>query len=401
MPQTGHNIIVAYKVEATLNTAPGATSAEQLRLTPSPGLSLRKELVRSAEMRSDLMTAVPRHGSRHVEGSYSGELSVGSFDTLLAAIARATIVSATTLTQASASLASISFTTNTVQATTTSTGSGFLQAGLRVGDVFRITGTSGANNNLNAQVHAVTTHTLTCQTSAFTTEATAITSFSLTIGKKIENGTTPVRRSYYFDQYYQDIDLSEVFGGCRATGFRLRGSPNGMAEIEIGVMGMSASALATGASPYYTSPTQYTSDPLTFVDAYLGFGGATLAVGTGIEINYQVNSQVMPVIGSTVVPDVFDNEARLSGSLTLLREDLDYLTGLANETEYELFVLLQEAESDPKSYFGLFIPRIVLANRDGQLGGGGALVETIPWEAGFKPSATGYDQTLLTICTAS
>lgn len=400
MPQTGKNLIVAYKVEATLNAAPGATSGEQLRLAPSPGLTLRKQSIRSNEIRSDGLTTVPRHGSRDVAGSYAGELSVSSWETILAAVARATITAASTITEADASLQSITFGTNTVSATTTGAG-GFVSAGIRVGDVFRVTGSGGANDSVNAQVMAVATHTVTVHDGAFTADASAATSFSLTIGRKISNGTTPIRRSYYIDEYNQDIDLSEVFGGCRFTGFEIRGSPNGMAEITVGAMGMSATALATGTSPYYSSPTQYTTDPLAFSDAIISVAGSKVAVATAFSLSCQLTAETLPVIGSDVTPDVFDNELRVSGSISVLREDLANLTSFADEDEIELAVLLQDAGDAPKGYMGIFVPKIKFMGLDAPLGSNSALVETIPFEAGFRASATGYDQTLLSIVTNS
>jgi len=56
--QTGKNIFVDFKLEATLNTAPSTGSAERLRLTPSPGLTLRKQSIRSNEIRSDGLTTM-------------------------------------------------------------------------------------------------------------------------------------------------------------------------------------------------------------------------------------------------------------------------------------------------------------------------------------------------------
>jgi len=399
--QTGKGLIIAFKVEATLNTAPGASSAEVLRLTASPGLKLSKALIQSQEIRPDGLTALARHGSRRVEGSYGGELSVGSFDTILEAVVRTTAVTAVAVTEATASLASITFGTNTVDATSTSAGSGFLEAGIRVGDVLRVTGTGGANDSLNAQVQAVATHTVTVGASSFTVDASAATSFVLTIGKKLKNATTPTRRSFYVDEYHQDIDLSEVFGGVRWTGFQLQGTPDGMAQLTLSALGMSATALATGTSPYYTTPTEYTSLPLVFADAVLTVGGVAVSVATGFSLNYQLTANTLPVIGSSITPDVFDNEARLDGSLTVLRQDLDELTNFINETELELTILLQEPGSAPKAYIGLFVPRLVLTDNDAQLGSDGGMVETIPWTAGVKASATGYDAGLLTITTSA
>ena len=400
MPQTGKNLVVAFKVETTMDTAPGASGAEQLRLAPSPGLTLRKQPIRSNEIRSDGLTTVPRHGSRDVAGSYAGELSVSSWETILAAVARATITAASTITDATASLTNVVFGTNYVALTTTTSTGGWVTAGVKVGDVFRITGTGDSNDDINAQAMAVGTHTVTVHDGAFTAVATA-TAFSLTIGRKISNGTTPIRRTYYIDEYNQDIDLSEAFGGCRFTGFEIRGSPNGMAEITVGAMGLSATALTTATSPYYSAPTQYTTDPLAFSDAVISLRGTKIAVATAFTLSCQLTAETLPVIGSDVSPDVFDNELRLTGSISVLREDLANLTSFADEDEIELSVLLQESGDDPKGYIGLFVPKLKFMGLDAPLGSNNALVETIPFEAGFKASATGYDQTLLSITTNS
>jgi len=404
VPQLGKNVIVAFKVEATQNTAPGTGSAEQLRITPSAGLGLRKEGIRSAESRSDLLTSIVRHGSQMVDGSYSGEMSVGSFDTIFQAVMRST-ASTLVITGATASLASITFGTNTITATNTSTGSGFLQAGIRVGDVFRITGSvagSAANNNINARVGAVATHTITMLgTSVFTATTTADTTFTMTRGKKLVNGSTATRRTFYVQEHNSDITLSEVFGGCRFTSMRLRGSPNGMADVEFGVMGMSSTALATAASPYYVSPTQYTSQPLVFADANIAFGGSDIAVATAFELNLEINAATLPVIGSTTTPDVFDNDARISGTITVLRESLTNLSRYINETELELHVLMKEPGSVPQAYISVFVPRIKLMGVDAPIGGDGAMTETLRWEGGAKVAATGYDGTLLVIETSN
>ncbi len=398
MAQTGKNVFVDFKVETTLNVAPSTGSAERLRLTPSPGLGLRKQAIRSNEIRSDGLTAIARHGSRDVAGSYSGELSVGSFDTILTAVARATLVAMVSITEANASLASISFSTNTVDATTTSAGTGFISAGVRVGDVFRVAGTGGANDGVPAQVMAVATHTITVHDGAFTADASAATAFALQIGKKIANPTTPIRRSYYIDEYNQDIDLSEVFGGCRFTSFSITGSPNGMADISFGVLGMSSTALATGTSPFYVAPTEYVTDPLVFADAVINLRGTKIAVATGFSLNYVNNASTLPVIGSSVTPDVFDNEARLSGSLTVLREDLANLTSLADEDEIELAIMLKETGTSP-GFVGIFVPKLKFMDVSAPIGSDGAMTESISWEAGFKAAATGYDQTLISITT--
>lgn len=400
--QTGKNLAVYFAVEATLNTAPG-TSGEQFRLTASPGLKLTKTPIRSGEIRSDGLTAIARHGSKSVEGSYSAEMSEGSHDTLYAAVMRCTQVASFDVTNATASLGAISFGTNYCAATVTGAGS-WASAGVRVGDVFRMSGLSGdaaSNDDVNAQVIAMTTHTLTVPDGTFTAAATAVATWAAAVGKKMSNPSTPIRRSFYVEQYDQDIDLSTVFGGVRFTGFQITGNPDGMAEVTFNGLGVSATALATGTSPYYTTLTTYSSDPLVFADAVISLGGSTITKATAFSLNYEITAATQPVIGSSVTPDVFDNDARLSGSITILREDLSKLSNFIDEDELELTILLHEPGALPQPYISLFVPKLKFMDNDSQLGQDGARTDTIPWEAGFKASATGYDQTMLTICTSA
>jgi hypothetical protein len=230
-----------------------------------------------------------------------------------------------------------------------------------------------------------------------TAEATAVTTFTITPARRLYNATTPTRRSFHLEQYYTDIDQSLVFGGNRVTGFTLRGSPDGMAGIEIRMAGVSQDEKATGDSPLFTDPTTYSTEPLVFVDAKIAKGGTDIATATSFELVYEIGGATLPVIGSTVSPDVFDNEAVVNGSLSLLRQDLTALTALDAETEYEFHILLEEPSGTPPKAFSLFIPRAKFTGVTAALGQDGAMIETIPFMVGLKSSATGYEQTMLKI----
>lgn len=389
--QTGKNLLVAYKVEATLNTVPAAlTDAEQMRLSSSPGLTLSMPTILPSEIRSDMLTPMGRLGSRSVSGSYSGDLSVNSWDTLLEAAMRSTWATLTTIDDTD--FASVTVTANGINASSTAD---FLTDGVKVGDVFRISGLAAtADNNRNLRVKTVTSGVIGV-IETLTAEGTAVTTFSLTVLRKLINATTPTRRSFYVEQYYQDIDQSLVFGGCRVTGFTLRGQPDGMASIEVRMAGVSQDEKATGDSPLFTTPTAYTTDGLVFTDAKIALDGSDIATATSFEIVGELGGATLPVIGSTVSPDVFDNEMVVNGSLSLLRQDLTRLTALDAETEYELHILLEEPTGTPPKAFGVFVGRVKLTGVDAALGQDGAMIETIPFMVGLKASASGYDQTMM------
>ena len=401
--QGGKDMVVAFKVEGTFNTAPGSGSAEQLRLKASPGLSLVKQLINSEEVRSDGQTTIARHGSRNVTGSYNIEVSVDSYDTVLEALMRSTWVAAAATTfNNGAPLTSL-----TVDSTSQITWTGSttpLAAGLREGDVFRLTNMStAANNSINIRVKTISGGTITVHGTPLTAQAADI-ACTLTILRKLSATTTPTRRTFYIDEYGVGTDLSVVYGGCRVVGFSLRGTPDGMAEGSITVLGASATALATGTSPYYVAPTVTTTLPLVFADATFSYNGTDVATCTAWELNYEITAATQPVIGATVTPDVFDNDARLTGSATFVREDLARLTQYINETGLKMHILLVEPESEPKDCLSFFIGSCLLTSESADIGGDGAQTESFGWTAGVpvgSPATTGLDNSLMTICTSA
>jgi hypothetical protein len=398
--QTGKNIVVAYKVQPTAGTAPGTGSAKQLRIDASPGLSLKRTLINNAEVRSDGLSSMPRLGSRMADGSYNVPLTVDGLVDLLEAITRSTWVAATAITQATAGLTSITTTTTTIVA---SAGS-WITAGVRVGDVVRLTGHStAANNSINLRVKAVSALTLTVQGAPLTTDAVADTTFTLTILKKLKNATTPTKRAFYVEEYNTDIDVSEVFDYCKVVQLKVSGSPDGSGTAEVSFLGLNGAVLNTASSPYYVAPTLGTAIRLVFADATISYNGTDVATCTAFDFTLAITAKTEPVVGATTSPDVFDNDCVLTGSLSFIRQDLANVSLFVNETEVELHILLVEPESEPKDCLAFYIPRVKLTAADAPLGGDSAMIETLPFTTGKKEgfSATGYDDTLLTISTSA
>jgi hypothetical protein len=393
--QTGRNILVAYKVETTFNTPPSAGSGFRFRPNASSGLKLARAMIQPGEIRSDGQTSMARLGSKSVSGGYVGDLSVGTFDTLLEAVLRGTWVAAVAITQAT--MTSITTGVNTIVAAAGS----WITQGVRVGDVVRLTGHStAANNSKNLRVTGVTALTITVA-ETLVVDAVADTTFTLTVSKKLSQPAVPVRRSFTFEEYDQDVDLTEQVTGARISSVKITGGADGMCTIEFGIVGADLIPLATGASPFFTSPTLTTSIALTLADATLRYAGADILTLTSFEVTLDLRAATQPVIGSLVTPDVFDNPAQVSGSITGIRSDFTNLTRFSSETELELQVLMVEPESEPKDFISLFLPRIKLTSVDKGFGSDGALLETMPFTVGPKEGTTGYDSSMLTFTTSA
>lgn len=395
--QTGRNVRLAYYPEVTFNTPPGAGTSYKLRANASEGMNLARVLINPGEIRSDGMTAMPRLGSRSVAPTYEIDASVGSVDVLLEAGIRGTWVAAVSITEATAGLTSVTTGANTIVA---SAGS-WLTAGVRVGDVLRATGLpDAANNGRNLRVTGVSALTLTVAETLIV-NAVADTSFTITIARKLTQPAVPVRRSFTFDEYEQDTDLTAQGTGLRVSSLRFAGTGDSMKTIGIGLVGANVTPLASGASPYFTSPSATTSMGLTLVDASIRYAGADVTHLTAFDMTYDMRAQTLPVIGSTVTPDVFENPATINGSISGARADMQNLSRYVAETELELHILAVEPESEPKDFISLFLPRIKLTSVSRGFGQDGAMIETMNFTAGPKEGVTGYDTTMIHLATSA
>lgn len=399
--QTQDGYLVNFKVESTEGTAAtgGASTGERLRTVASPGLNLRRTQIRSAEVRDDANEAPMRLGSKRVEGSYNFELSVGSFDTLIEAFFRSTWTAPVTVTfDGGAALTSIQVTdTDELTFVGTSTPHNF---GLRVGDVFRLTNMStSANNSKNAIVKSINGSVVQVYNAPFTVQG-ADSACTLTIAKKLKQATTPTRRTFTFEQYFEDIDLTEQFLGVRPISLNLNLAPNGIITATMGFIGLDRVPLASGASPYFTSPTEYTSVALVATDAFLAYNGAQVTNFTAMDLSFTIAAEGNEVIGSVVMPGTFDNRMSATGTIAGLMTDFSNLTLYDAETEFDAVIHAVEPESEPKSHFTLYLPAVKIGDIDKSLGGNAGLVETKSINLQPRAAATGFDAGVITISTA-
>jgi hypothetical protein len=395
--QTGSNILAALRAESTTGVAATVTGAQQIRITDSPGLELRRADITSQEKRDDGNTSMGRSGGKSVDGSYNMELSAGgAVNTLIEAVMRSTFATSTSITFVT--LTAVTFATNALE----SSAGDFIAEGIKVGDIFTISGSdTTANNDLNKQVLAVTSGTLTAPDGSFTAAATADTAGTLVIRRKLAQGTQPVRSSYTVEQYDQDIDLSELFLGVRVVGMRLSFRPGAMAVATFTMLGLDRTALATGTSPYFTSPSVTTNLGLIADDSSIRYNGSSVATFTGFDLDFQITAAGEPVIGSFVSPDIFDNDLAVTGSITGLRQDFSNLTLFDAETEFEVSILLEEPGTTPKRCLAVYIPRAALSGLSAPVGGGdGAKVETLTLRVGPKVATSTEDAGMATFSTS-
>jgi hypothetical protein len=393
--QSGKNVSVAYKVQSGLGTPATGASGEQLPLVPSSGLRLSKTPIESPEVRSDGMTTIPRHGSRSVTGELGGVLRVGALDTLFEALFRSTWVASATITQAT--MTSITTTTNTIVAAAGS----WITQGVRVGDVVTLADHSTvANNNKRLAVTNVTASTITVPAGSLTLNASPDTTFSLTRHKRLAMGTT--ERYFSFDEYHADIDQSEYATDCKIGSVNLSMQADGTVVANFGIVGRDLAARTTGDSPILTSPTAYDTANLVATDAIILKDGVAITTLTGLDLTIDMAPQTQAVVGSVVSPDVFSNNARVTGTISALREDLTWLANFADEDFPSLMLVFKEPEADPYDFHAVYIPYFTLTESpSASLGGDGPMISTMSFAAGKRPVATGFVETMVQMSSSA
>lgn len=208
------------------------------------------------------------------------------------------------------------------------------------------------------------------------------------VGTALVPGTTPTRRSFTFEEYQQDIDISQQFLGCRVSSMRVNCPPNAHATVDFGIVGRDMAILTGGAAPYFTGTPSVTSTiGLVAVDAAISLGGSPILDLTAVDFMLDLKAKDEAMIGTTLTPDVFDNQMTISGSLSAVRKDAALQSDFLGETHLALVIAL--AEPSPGTGVLTFtLPKIVLTDYASSFGADGALIATIPFTAGFD-SVTG------------
>jgi hypothetical protein len=368
-----------------------------MRIIGSPGLVFKQANITSAEKRADGTTQFSRLGGKSVDGSFNTELTVGgAIDEMIQGVMRSAWVAEVTITETEMT----SITTPTTSTIVAAAGS-WITEGVREGDLIRLLTHDPGHNQINLRAVTVTASTITVAGTPLTVNAVADTSFSLLIKKKIVTNTTaPTRYSYSVEQYDTDIDLSEVFLGCRVVGMRLGFRPGQMATATFTMMGLDRNQLATGTSPFFTTPTVTTGLGLISDDSNIYYNGAAVTTFTGFDLDFQITASGEPVIGSLVMPDIFDNDLSVTGTITGVRQDFSNLTLFSAGTEFAMGILLAEPGTEPVPSMSFWLPRVRINALSAPVGGGdGAKIETLELQIGVPDATTSLDATVVNICS--
>lgn len=404
--QTLSNGLIAYKKQSGLGTAASGSGANQLRIAGGNGIKLAKAPVESKEVRNDGMSTRGRHGTQAIAATYNAEASLGSLDPIIEAIMRSTW-SSTPLSATSADFTTVTTTANSIVAAAGS----WITKGFRVGDVIR--GASfpdAANNSKNLRLTSVSALTLGI---AETLVVNATPSGAPTIsrpGKRLVNPSTLARAYFTLEEYEGDIDQSTLAQDFVWGGMKFSMAADGLLMADVSGTGTgNISALATGSSPYFTSPVATTDSPFSVVDATIRLAGVDLVELTSFDMTVNVQPNAPKTFGSQsqkYSPDVFTGSLLVSMNLAALRKDLARLADFIAETQYSLHILAVDNTSEPKDFLSIAVPNFTLGSVDPSAFSkqGGPRIQTIqipPALVGIDTSATGNNSMISFQTTAA
>lgn len=393
--QSNVNVELRYGAETTLGTQSAAAGQVLRRISST--LALAKDAFTSNEVRPDQQVYDARHGVRRVAGNIQGELSTKSYDDFIEASLRGTwaagtSVQNTTPAMSSATLAAAAGSGGSLTGTFTASAGSFLTAGLRVGDVVRVTGSTG-NTNKNFRIVGMTATTLTVYPSPAT--ATAASTWTIAVqGRKLATGVS--QRSFTIEQYYPDIDVAETFLGCRIGEMQVSLPPTGMATVSFGVQGVNMLNTTGGAAPVFATPAAAASTGiLAGVNGSLSVAGAPSALITQLDFTVSNNLNSQPVVGSNTVPEIFYGRTVVNGTLSAYFADQTMLNYFLNETELALAAQLDDANGTDFMCFRF--NRIKLMGATKTVGPDGGVILQSPFQSLLSSGQTGFDDGSLVI----
>lgn len=381
---TGINKILAFKKQTAIGTIATTTGGQNLRRVTS-SIDKKKQAYTSKEQRPSQQRSDMRHGVVSVDGTISGELSVGTYQAFTESILRQVVQTAATVTTAVSDVVVASTGTNT--GTITVTAANLMTGNLfKIGMVVRATGfttTAVANNGKNLFITGLTNKVATVVTldgSAIVakTETGAVTIAE--VGKHCFIPQTAHTRDYYtIEHNFADIVQSERFVDCVISQMDVKLPASGMATVDFAVMGLN---MVPGTTPYFSAPAPVSNGAnLAAANGVIFMNGIAIGLITGMNFAVKGNHNMIGgVVGSNFEPDIFPGSLDVDGQVTVLFSGATERDYFLNETEVSLYCAFTTDNSAAAGFQAISMPRVKMGGAskdDGEKG----LVMTMPFTA--------------------
>jgi len=350
--------------------------------TTSRNINLKKDMLKSQEVRSDRQISDVRHGFNKVDGSVGFELSLDAYKDMLQ-FALAGAFGGVTMQGLPPNFA---VTVSAPNATIVRSLGDWVSDGFRVGMYITASTFTNPSNNGVFRVTAVTTLSLTIENASAVVQTSGafggVESAGHASGSNgiLKLGTT--LSTFTMERRFTDVTKYQVFRGCAIGGGELRVQPDSMVGGTLNILGMS-SPVSSGTS-LGTPTAAPTRSPFSAFDAALYEGGTLRTVVTGATIKFDNKRTLKSVVGSKFSPDVFEGSAEVMVDLAALLEDTTLIDKFTNETESSLYIRLNELGS---SYFMVVgFPRLKYVGGDIDPPQEGPIIQQLPFQALVDPT---------------
>ena len=338
-----------------------------------------------------------QHGLRSASYALTGVLSPLTYSTLFSSLLRKVFT-------ATSSLTALSLTIAGTAGAWTCTGTGFLAGGLKIGDVFRITASTGLNaDNLNKNFVitnlTATVITFTVMNNATITTGTGTACTIAIPGKKILAPLTNHTQEYWsIEEWQTDIAQSELFTDMVMGSADITLPSSGNTTCSFNLVGLNRT---TGATQVLTSPTAATTTSvLTAVQGDVLVNNVPVANITGASIKIDCGAANMGgVIGTNTSPDVQRQIISVSGQFTAFYQNGTLPAYFDASTNISLVAVVAVDNTDASEFVSFNLSSIVLDGDDKDDGQKG-IVRTYPFTARLNPNGGALlanDQTIISI----
>ena len=386
MKAKGVNKKVSYVKESVWGELAGPGGGKQLRRVTFDA-NLTKETYQSEEIRTDYQIADMRHGVRSTECSLSAELSPGSYSDFIGSVLAKDFASVPSVTGLEVTIA-----TSGTNFTITRSAGDYLADGVKVGSVIRLTGAglNAANVDNNLLIIAVTATVLTVKVLSATTLVAEGPIASVDITYPGKQSYVPLTGhtddSYTIEQWYSDINQSEVFTGNRVGTASISLPATGLVTADFSFTGKDLAR--TGTTEYMTSPAAANTNGI-----FAAVQGAMIINGTEgaciTDASIEINREQEPAqcVGSNFASEIFTGTINVTGSLSAYFSDGTLRDYFDNETEVTIVLALTTSEAKDADFMSFVMPRVKLGSynhADAQLG----IVDSIDFTALLKGKNT-------------
>ena len=388
------------KKQSALGTKALASGAQILRRVSS-NLDLSKDSYESNEILSTQQVRDMRHGLRKIEGTISGETSVGSYQAFTESVLRAPAASAVSI----GAIIDVTAATDGVDSYsgTFTTGAGnFITSGFKIGMVFQWVGfAAGGNNDINYLITGLTTAVMSVTTlnkTDIVAEAAGASVTATSVGKHISIPESSHTRDYWTIEHdYSDITQAEQFTDCVIGNMDIKLPPTGLSTTDFTIVGLD---MDTSTSPYFTTPSAAaTGATLSAVNGAVYIQGAKAATITGFDIAVNGNvASLGAVVGADIAPDVQVGRLKVTGNMTVFFQDATMRDYFNNETIVSIVAAFTTDNTDGADVISYIMTKVKVGGAskdDGEKG----LVMTMPFVALEDTSGGASTNTFATTLT--